>query len=68
MERMNRIGAVMREKGVKGKQLAKDLGVAEQTVSYWCTNTRQPKIKTLRKIAAHLKCQPSDLLTDIELS
>jgi transcriptional regulator with XRE-family HTH domain len=62
----NRIKAVLAEQGKSNKELAKMLGVADQTVSRWCTNTGQPAVEMLFKIAKVLRCNVRDLLVDFE--
>ena len=61
----NRIKAVLAEKNKTGKELAEELGVAEQTVSTWSTNTKQPSIEKLFAIATILKVEASNLLTKV---
>lgn len=58
----NRIKAALAEAGVSGKELADSLGVTEQTVSAWCTNTKQPSLQTLYLIADYLKIDARELL------
>lgn len=60
--RLNRIKAVLAETGHTGKWLAKQLGKDPATVSKWCTNTSQPDLYTLQKIAALLKVDNRMLL------
>lgn len=47
----NRIKAVLAEKNVSSKDLAKQLNKTESTVSRWCTNDVQPSIPVLSQIA-----------------
>lgn len=54
-ENLNRIKAVLAEKNLSSKILAAQMNVTEQTVSGWCTNTKQPSLKTLFEIATILK-------------
>lgn len=49
--KLNRIKAVLAETGYTGKWLAEQLGKDPVTVSKWCTNTSQPDLYTLQKIA-----------------
>lgn len=49
--KLNRIKAVLAETGHTGKWLAEQLGKDPATVSKWCTNTSQPDLVTLTKIA-----------------
>lgn len=59
---LNRIKAVLAEEGKTNKELADQLGVAEPTVSRWCTNTQQPSLETLYGIAKVLKRDVRDFL------
>jgi transcriptional regulator with XRE-family HTH domain len=59
---LNRIKAALAEEGKTNKELADQLGVAEPTVSRWCTNTQQPSLEMLFKIAKVLKRDVRDLL------
>jgi len=58
----NRIKAILAEEGKSNKELATLLGVAEQTVSRWCTNSGQPSIEMLYEIAKVLKRDVRDFL------
>lgn len=58
----NRIKAVLAEQGKSNRELAEMLNLSEQTVSRWCTNTRQPTVEMLYEIAAVLKRSVKDLL------
>ena len=51
MERINRIKAVLAETGRTGKWLAEQLDKDPATVSKWCTNTSQPDLYTLTRVA-----------------
>lgn len=55
MEKLNRIKVVLVEKQKTGKWLAEALGKDQSTVSKWCTNTSQPDLYTLAKIAELLE-------------
>lgn len=61
----NRIKAVLAEKKLTGLDLAKKLGVHEQTVSTWSTNKKQPSIEKLFEIAIVLKIEAKDLLSKV---
>ncbi len=63
IERINRLNVVLAEKNRKGKWLAEQLGKNEATVSRWCSNTAQPSLEMLVKIASILNVDPRDLLT-----
>lgn len=61
---INRLKVVLVEKNLSSKWLAEKLDVNEATVSRWCTNDVQPKLKTLVKIAEVMKVKVSDLLNE----
>ncbi len=46
-----------------GVWLAEQLGVSSVTVSKWCSNTTQPTLQTLDKIAELLEIDKRELLT-----
>ena len=60
----NVIKARIAEKQKTNQGLAEHLGVAEETVSSWCTNTAQPSIKRLFKIAEYLDINVQFLLAE----
>ena len=47
-----------------GKWLAEQLGKSNCTVSKWCSNSAQPDLKTLAKIADLLNMDLRNLLTE----
>ena len=51
MEDVNRIKLVLVEKKRTSKWLSEQMGVNPSTVSKWCTNTSQPDITSLLRIA-----------------
>jgi transcriptional regulator with XRE-family HTH domain len=59
---MNRILEVLQTKKIKQIALATKLDVAKSTVSQWCSNTAQPAVSTLNKIADVLNCEIAELL------
>lgn len=61
-QKLNRIKAVLAETGHTGKWLAEQLGKDPVTVSKWCTNTSQPDLYTLNKIAKALEANIKDLI------
>ena len=63
MAKINRLKVVLVEKEKSGKWLADQLGKSTCTVSKWCSNTTQPDLQTLTKIAQILKVDTRDLLT-----
>lgn len=62
MKDINRIKVVLVEKKRTGKWLASELGKDPATISKWCTNTSQPDLATLTKVAQLLEVDISDLL------
>ena len=61
-DRINRLNVVLAEKNKKGKWLAEQLGKNEATVSRWCSNTTQPSLEMLVKIAKILNVEAKDLI------
>ena len=62
MEDINRIKLVLVEKKRTGKWLSEQLGVTPSTVSKWCTNSSQPDLGNLLKIADLLEVDIKELL------
>ena len=63
MVNLNRLKIVLVEKGKTGKWLAGELGKSNCTVSKWCSNSIQPDLNTLDRIATLLDVDKRDLLT-----
>lgn len=63
MANLNRLKIVLVEQNRTGKWLAEHLGKSNSTVSKWCSNTVQPDLYTLEKIAKLLDIDKRDLLT-----
>ena len=61
-EKINRLKIVLVEQGKTGKWLAGQLGKNEATVSRWCSNTSQPSLEMLMKIAAILNVDARRLI------
>lgn len=66
MVKINRLKVVLVEKEKSGKWLADQLGKSTCTVSKWCSNTTQPDLQTLDKIAKLLDVNVKELLKDTE--
>lgn len=62
MNVLSRIKVVLVEKQVTGKWLAQKLNVSTVTTSRWCSNTSQPDLATLVKIASLLDVDVKDLI------
>ena len=63
MANLNRIKVVLVEQQKTGKWLAEKLGKYTCTVSKWCSNTIQPDLATLDKIATLLNVDRRELIT-----
>ena len=59
---LNRIKGALADSGKTGIWLARQLKKDPVTVSKWCTNTTQPDLQTLAKIADLLEVDIKDLL------
>ncbi|CCY64448.1 toxin-antitoxin system antitoxin component Xre family [Prevotella sp. CAG:1124] len=62
MEDLNRLKVVLAEKKRTNKWLSEQLNVTPSTVSKWCTNTSQPDLENLMKIAKLLDVELTDLV------
>ena len=62
MKDLNRLKIVLVEHKRTGKWLADQLQVNRTTVSKWCTNTIQPDLPTLNKIADLLVIDVKELI------
>ena len=61
MEDINRIKVVLVEKKRTSKWLSEQMGVNPTTVSKWCTNSSQPDLASLLKIADLLEVDIKEL-------
>lgn len=68
MTKLNRIKAVLAEQEKTSKWLAEQVGKSACTVSKWCSNTIQPDLNTLDRIAKLLEVDVKCLLNDTKLS
>lgn len=64
MTNLNRLKVVFVECGKTGKWLAGQLGKSNCTVSKWCSNSIQPDLVTLNKIAKILNVDVRSLLNN----
>ena len=62
MKDINRLKVILVEKKKTGKWLAEQLGKDPSTISKWCSNTIQPSLETLDRIAVVLGIDRRDLL------
>lgn len=61
-KKINRIKVVLVELGKTNKWLAEQLGRDQATISKWCTNTIQPSLDDLIKIAEVLEIDIRELI------
>ena len=59
---ISRIKVVLVDKKKTNKWLAEQLGKDQTTISKWCTNTSQPNIDSLMKIAKLLGVEHAELV------
>lgn len=59
---LNRIKVVLAEKNLQNKWLAEQIGRDQATVSKWVTNSAQPNLDMLIKIAKVLKVDIGELV------
>ena len=62
MEDINRIKLVLVEKKRTNEWLSEQMGVTPSTVSKWCTNSSQPDLNSLLKIADLLEVDLRELI------
>ena len=62
MANLNRIKVVLVEQQKTGKWLAEQMGKSTCTVSKWCSNSSQPDLGTLDKIASLLNVDRRELI------
>ena len=62
MKDINRIKVVLVEKKRRSKWLSEQLGKDPATISKWCTNTSQPDLVTLTKVASLLDVDVRQLI------
>lgn len=62
MKDLNRLKIVLCEKKKTSKWLAEELDKNPTTISKWCTNTIQPDLPTLNRIAQLLDVDIKDLI------
>ena len=59
---INRLKVVLAEKKRTNKWLSEQMGVTPSTVSKWCTNSSQPDLPSLLKIADLLEVDIKELI------
>lgn len=61
-EKLNRIGVVLAERGIKSQFIADKLKVTKASVSGWVTNSHQPSLEILYQIATLINIDVTLLL------
>lgn len=59
---LNRLKVILVEKKRTNKWLAEQLGCAPTTVSKWCTNSSQPSLEMIERIANLLDIDYTELI------
>ena len=59
---LNRLKLILAEKKRTNKWLAEQLGCAPTTVSKWCTNSSQPSLEMIERIANLLDIDYTELI------
>ena len=59
---LNRLKVILAEKKKTNKWLAEQLGCAPTTFSKWCTNSSQPSLESIEKIANLLDIDYTELI------
>lgn len=62
MKYLNRLRVILAEKQITNKWLAEQMGVADMTVSRWCTNKIQPSMTQFIEISRLLKVDIKELM------
>ena len=63
---MNRIKAVLEDKGIKQTWLAEQLGKSYNMVNGYVQNRQQPRLEVLYEIAKILNVEVKELLVDLK--
>lgn len=63
---LNRLKVVLAEKKRTNKWLSEQLGKDKTTISKWCTNTCQPDLENLMKMAKLLEIDVNELLRNVD--
>ncbi len=63
---LNRLKVVLAEKKRTNKWLSEQLGKDKTTISKWCTNTCQPDLENLMKMAKLLEVDINELLRNVD--
>ncbi len=58
------LNALMREKGIGQRELARQLGVSATTVSSWCNGLKVPRMGKIETLAVFFHVEKSDLIEE----
>lgn len=61
-KKLNRLGDILKEKGITAYRLHRDSGVGYPLITAYVKNTRQPSLQTMFKLAKTLKVNPKDFI------
>ena len=61
-EKLNRLGIILKQRGIKNQFVADSLKVTKASVSGWVNNTHQPSLEVLYQIATLLNIKVTKLL------
>ena len=61
---INRLKVILADKKKTNKWLAEQLGKDQTTISKWCTNSSQPDLASLIKVAKLLGVEVTELLRE----
>ena len=61
-KRLNRLGEILKARGIKNQFVADKLGLTKASVSNYVTNKHQPSLETLYQIATLLDIPVTELL------
>lgn len=68
MKDINRLKVILVEHKKTGRWLSEQLGKDPSTVSKWCSNTTQPSLDVLDKIARLLKVDIRELINKSDIT
>lgn len=64
MEAIDKINAILKQKGLSGAELERMIGVSNSVYSQWNTGSTKPSNKSLAKVASALDVDISEILPD----
>lgn len=64
LDTIDKINAILKERGISGAELSREIGLSSGTYSLWNTRRSEPSTKTLRKVSKYLDVPYSSLVAD----